>query len=185
MPKYKFRRDRLTTKEEVESMIKRAKWPWLKALVAFLYLYGCRVSEALAVKGEDVWVEGGDLCAKIPVLKRRERAKNGPYVGLTHILRVSVNSPFVKDVVLPYLSRVKPDGRLFPKSRQLVWMRLKELNERISPHVFRHDRLTKLAMKRPDPFMLKDWAGWSDIRPAEYYIEMVGYRAAEMKDKID
>lgn len=182
MPKYKFKRQELTTREEVEAMIRRADKPWLKAMVAFLYLFGCRCSEALMLKKEDLWVEGGVVFAKIPILKRR--ASNGPYERPMHILRVKADAPFV-NVVLEHWSGLKDGQRLFPHSRWWTWKKIKDLNPNMSPHVFRHDRLTKIALKRPDPYLLKEWAGWSDTRPAEHYVEAVGYRSVQVQDLIE
>jgi len=185
MPKYKFKRRELTTEAEVRDMIIRARWQWLKALIAFLYLFGCRVSEALNLYRKDVWVEGNYLVAKIGVLKRR-RERRGPYENIPHLIHVSLNAPFVKEVLLPYLNKIDdPNRKLWGKSRQLVWLRLKELNPLISPHVFRHDRLMKLAMKGATEAQLMDWAGWSDPRPAGRYIRATGRLAAELADKVD
>lgn len=163
-------------------MIEHAKDAWLKALIAFLYLYGCRCSEALQMKKEDVWVQDGILHARIPILKRKKHS--GPYEKPTHILRVKANAPFAEHITL-YLDGLKPSERLFKHSRWWSWKRIKQLNSNISPHVFRHDRLTKIAIKRPDPYLLKDWAGWSDTRPAEYYVESVGYRSAEIQNLVE
>jgi len=181
MPKYKFKRTNLTDHEEIEKMIRRAGEPWLKALIAFLYLYGCRCSEALMLKKEDVWVDGSVIHARIPLLKRRRA--DGPYERPTHILRVHSSAPFA-DVFLEHWGRLSPNERVFPHSRWWAWKKIKELNPCVSPHVFRHDRLTKIAMKRPDPYLLKDWAGWSDTRPAEYYVEAVGYRTMQVQDLV-
>jgi len=185
MPIYKFKRRKLTTEEEVRSMIEKAKWPWLKALIAFLYLYGCRISEALNLKRSNIWVEGDYLIAEIGVLKRR-REKRGPYENIPHLIHVSLDAPFVKDVLLPYIEEIKEkEARLFPVSRQLAWLRIKELNPNISPHVFRHDRLMKLAMKGASEAELMDWAGWSDPRPAGTYIRATGRLAMKLADKVD
>jgi len=185
MPRYKFKRREITTVAEVRDMIERARWDWLRALIAFLYLFGCRISEALNLRRKDVWVEGSYLVAKIGVLKRRKEAR-GPYENVPHLIHVSLNAPFVKDVIIPYIEKIEDyERRLWPYTRQLVWMRLKELNPFVSPHVFRHDRLMKLAMKGATELQLMDWAGWSDPRPAENYIRATGRLAMELADKVD
>lgn len=182
MPKYKFKREKLTTAEEVRAMIEKADSPWLKAAVAFLYLFGCRCTEMLKLRKEDIWVADGVLHARIPVLKRRQ--VNGPYGQPTHILRVKASAPFA-EYIIKYVDSLPPGSRVFPHSRWWTWKKIKDLNPNISPHVFRHDRLTKIAMKRPDPYLLKEWAGWSDIRPSTYYVESVGYRTVQVQDLID
>jgi len=175
----------MTSESEVRDMINRARWPWLKALIAFLYLYGCRISEALNLKRRNIWVDGRYLVAQIGVLKRRKE-KKGPYENIPHLLRVHIDAPFVKDILLPYIQGIKNrEAKIFPFSRQLAWLRMKELNQKISPHVFRHDRLMKLALKGATEAQLMDWAGWTDARPAGDYIRATGRLAAELADKID
>jgi integrase len=183
MPEYKFKRKDLTSLEEVRSMIARARWDWLKALIAFLYLYGCRISEALKLQRRNVWIEDEYLVAQIGVLKRR--SGKGPYENVPHLIHVSTDAPFVKDVIIPYLERIRdPDAKLFPRTRQLVWTRLKELNPLVSPHVFRHDRLMKLALAGASEAQLMDWAGWTDPRPAGNYIRSTGRLAQELAEKV-
>jgi len=185
LPEYKYKRLELTTEAEVRLMIQKARWFWLKALIAFLYLYGCRITEALNMQKRHIWTDGTYLIAQIGVLKRR-REKKGPYESLPHLIHVNLNSPFIQDALVPYLMSISDsDLRLWRYSRQLVWRRLKELNQLTSPHLFRHDRLMKLALKGATEAELMDWAGWSDPRPAADYIRPTGRLAANMADKID
>lgn len=184
MPKYKFKRTKETTIKEIRQAIILTKYPWLKALITFLYLYGCRITEALNLSGQDVWQEGNYIIAKIGVLKRRDKTK-GPYENLPHLIHISIDAPLAKEYLLPYLNQTKKQTKLFPVSRQLVWLRLKELNQQISPHVFRHDRLMKLALKGASEAELMDWAGWTDSRPASNYIRATGRLAMNLANKID
>lgn len=185
MPAYKFTRKEPTTVNEVERTILLTKSPWLKAIIVFLFLYGCRITEALHLERRKVRVEDGYIIAEIGVLKRREKQK-GPYGILPHLVHVSVNSPLAKEHLIPYLSTVtNPDAKLFPVSRQLVWLRLKEANSKISPHVFRHDRLMKLALRGATESELVDWAGWTDSRSASNYIRATGRLAKNLADKVE
>lgn len=182
MPKYKFKRDKLTSLEEVMEMISKAEEPWLKAIISFLYVFGCRISEALELRIGDVHIfkEGKNLILEVelPYLKKKDKPE-GPYEKF-HVLRANVNEapilfPFLK-YYLNIKNNLEPYEKVFPYTRVYVWMKLKKLNENISPHVFRHDRLTKLAIKYADPFLLKYWAGWEDLRPAQNYVEELPYR---------
>ena len=182
MPKYKFKRDKLTSLEEVKEMINKAEEAWLKAIIAFLYVFGCRISEALELRIGDVHIfkEGKNLILEVelPYLKKKNKPE-GPYEKL-HILRVNVYETPILIHFIKYYHNIKknsgPHERVFPYSRKTVWKKMKKLNENISPHVFRHDRLTKLAIKYADPFLLKYWAGWEDLRPAQNYVEELPYR---------
>lgn len=185
MPKYKNIRKETTTEIEIAEMIKEARWNWLKALIAFLYLVGCRITEALNLKRRNLWVDGNYLIAQIGVLKKKETQK-GPYDITPHLIHINVNAPFVKTIILPYLETITDrEERLFPYTRQLAWYRMKQLDPFISPHVFRHDRLMKLALKGGTEAQLTDWAGWADSRPASYYIRATGRLAAELADKVE
>jgi len=64
-------------------------------------------------------------------------------------------------------------------------MEIKKLNPKVSPHVFRHTRLTKLALRGATGPDLMDWAGWTDIRPAAKYLHAAGKLAEKFADKID
>jgi len=182
LPKYKFKRDKLTSLEEVREMIKKAEEPWLKAIIAFLYVFGCRISEALELRVGDVHIlkEGKNLILEVelPYLKKKDKPE-GPYEKL-HILRANINETPILTPFLKYYLNIRKNAelyeRVFPYSRKTVWKKMKNLNENISPHVFRHDRLTKLAIKYADPFLLKYWAGWEDLRPAQNYVEELQYR---------
>jgi integrase len=190
MPKYKFDRRAIgrTTVEEVYSIIARDKSEgnWVGALTAFLYVFGCRISEALKLKPSDVELDpAGYLTVTFPILKQRRRAV--PY-GTTHRLRVVRSAPFVEEVIIPYVMQRKleePEGRLFKYSRVYHWKKLKALNGLLSAHIFRHDRLNRLAEKGASAAVLQDWAGWSDMRPASFYIRGAGQLAAQFSDKID
>ena len=108
---------------------------------------GCRISEAHTLRKRKVWTDERSLVLEIGVLKRRDTRK-GPYENVPHLIHVSLNSPFVKEYILPYLEVIQDrDRKLFPRTRQAVWYKLKKLMADISPHVFRHDRLMKLAMR--------------------------------------
>jgi integrase len=124
VPEYKFKRKEISTEAEIREMIVKARWEWLKALIAFLYLFGCRITEALNLKKHNVWIEGNNVVAQIGVLKRRKE-KRGPYENLPHLIHVSVNSPFVMDVLMPYLDKItEQEAKIFPRSRQLAWKRM-------------------------------------------------------------
>jgi len=185
MPKYKFKRKEISTETEIRQMFDKCRFEWLKALIAFLYLFGCRITEALNLKRYNIWVEKDNIVAQIGVLKRRKE-RHGPYENLPHLIHVSVNSPFAKEILMPYLDKITDrEAKIFPFSRQLVWLRLKETNPQICPHVFRHDRLMKLALRGASEAELMDWAGWSDPRPAGDYIRATGRLAEKLADKID
>lgn len=158
--------------------------PWVKSLIVFLYLVGPRITEAVKIKRKDIWVEDGRMVVRIYALKKRAKLQTA-YATNAHLLHISLNAPFLQEVLLPYIERITdPEARVWRYSRQWAWVQLKKANPKISPHIFRHDRLTKLALLGADPFTIQDWAGWSDVRPASYYVHATGNLAAKFADKI-
>ena len=184
MPEYKFDRKEPTDEAEMRQTLAAMNKPWLKSLVVFLYLIGPRISEALMMKRKDFWIEGDQLVTRIYVLKKRSKAKTA-YEDNAHVLHLSLNSPFLKEVLLPYIEAIaEPEARVWRHSRQWSWACLKKANPKISPHIFRHDRLTKLALAGADAFTIQDWAGWADVRPASSYVHASGQLAAKFADKL-
>ena len=193
-PKYKYNRDDLTTEPEVQGYIDRAPDAWVKGLLGFLYIYGPRISEALKIRVKDFTFTEDLLMAKIPTLKRRKLKKSGPYgVAEYRILRVEIpETPFV-EVVREYIGirrhllrdfTVREEAILFPFHRVTAYLKLKDLSPNISPHLFRHDRLMKLALAGASGPVLMDWAGWSDLRPATYYLQKAGLLAGTFAGKV-
>ncbi|MCD6360244.1 MAG: tyrosine-type recombinase/integrase [Armatimonadetes bacterium] len=168
-------------------MIENADRAWLKALIAFLYLFGVRITEALMLRRGDFSISGGKLVVRLRLLKKRK--KSGPFADF-HILRVSLEAPFIQHI-LYYLRGMEPDQRVWPLAenknyaRWKAWNEIKRLNRKCTPHIFRHSRLTKLALKGADAPVLMDWAGWSDPRPAGRYLHMSGSLAEKFADKVD
>ena len=193
MPRYKFKRTEITTEAEVRQVIEASSDEWFRVMVAILYLVGCRITEALNLRRRNVWLDGNNLVVEIGVLKRKDNA-NGPYANMPHMIHVSTKAPFVADLILPFMSKVSnresylfqsPRDPLKHRSRQIAWLSLHKAMKDISPHVFRHDRLMKLAMRGASEAQLMDWAGWTDARPASNYIRVTGRLAAELSEKVE
>lgn len=188
MPKYKFARKDVVSAEELESTLAKTNKFWLKAMISFLYIFGARITEVLKLRKRNFRVEGRRLIVQIVVSKRRSK---GPIKEIPHILQANLSTPFIGHV-LAWLKQVEnPDdlvwhvARSWSGSRYKIWKEMKALNPNISPHVFRHTRLTKLVLRGADGPDLMDWAGWTDLRPAAEYIHPAGRLAKKFADKID
>jgi len=174
--------DDILSLESVKTMVDLADIE-VKALIGFLYLFGCRISEALQVKTDDLWVdENNRLNARIMVLKNKQLGR--------HVLKISMNSPFV-DIILSYKAQ-KQAGELMwnfsqnlKSARVIAHRKIKKLNERAYPHLFRHTRLTKLAERGASPIQIQIWAGWSDITPADVYVRKSAQMIEDLADKIE
>lgn len=182
-PKYGFKREDITTQEEIQTSLDKTTIPLLRAILVFLYLYGARITEVLNLKRKRIRWDPKYIYAEVGVLKRRDSAV-GPYKMVPHILRVHRKAPFI-GILLEYLEGIQDGERLvFPVSRQWVHTKFKILNPFLSPHVLRHDRLFKLALAGASEYELMDWAGWSDTRPAGSYIRATGRLASKLSDLV-
>jgi integrase len=176
--KYGYKRDVLT-QDEVRKAIEEAENLALKALIAFLYLYGTRISEALGMEKKDFDVFARSVRARITLLKKRQ--SGSPLIAM-HRVSVGTNAPFIAYLV-EYLNLVQ-EGKLWRFSRMTAWRKIHRLLS-VSPHFFRHTRATRLAEKTDNPFVLVDWFGWANANPATKYIQMSGRLAARLSDKVD
>ena len=167
------------TVEEVQKMIEEATFPGLKSLIAFLYLYGVRVGEALRLEKKDFVIGSKSLKVHVPVEKKRV---TGTLI-FRHNLAVTLKAPFMSHIT-DALAQA-PEGQIWPRSRKTYWRKIHRLNPTLSPHFFRKNRATKLAERTDNVFALVDWFGWADARPATRYVQMSGRLAARLSDKVD
>lgn len=109
-----------------------------KAYVILLYWVGCRRSEPLEIKREDVVEKDGVLYMNIPAFKGGERG------GLVELPLSLFGVYLIKEVW-----QLTPKGaKLFCFSDKTGYRKVKKLFPRKTPHWLRHNRLTKLRAKR-------------------------------------
>lgn len=178
MPKYKFQRDDILSKSEVEAMVAVADPP-MKALIGFLYIFGCRISEALNLVKTDVTVNKKTVVVRLLTLKRKERGAVLPH----RLNTVKMGAPFL-DVFLAHLGMVS-EGKIWRMSRVTAWRRIKKLNPKCSPHIFRHTRATKFALAGADIPELWAWFNWVDMNTGAKYIHASGRLASKLSGKVD
>lgn len=167
------------------------------ALVAFIYLTGCRISEILGkkkvipiyegkgkerlkvsakeviilpLKYEDVvqFNEEIILIQNIPCLKYRNTV---PRRNTPLKLNSADDKPFI-DIFMSYYRTLQPGATLFDMSRQRAWQIVnKKLG--VFTHYLIHERCTELVTKRGlTDLYLKQLRGWKDTRPAGIYAHL-------------
>lgn len=172
MPKHKYKIEGIITEKEIRELIDSSNLSWLKALIAFLYVSGCTISEALSLKRSNIRFEENCLTVHLGFFVRYRKT-------VPHLIYISTNSPFINDVFLPYIEKVIEDeARIFPVTRGVLWFKLKELNLNISGDFFRRNRLTKLALRGASEAELMEWAGWQNVRYARPYMKAAGRTSA-------
>lgn len=180
MPKIKTKRDDVLTQEEVRAMIRMAPTGELESLIVFLYVFGCRISEAIAVLKEDVWYEGDYLYARIKTLKQKEKSTT----VIKRVLKVNTNTPLL-GIFIKYHLDLPHGQRLFKRSRFYYWVWIKKTNNKAWPHLFRHTRATRFAEKGADVYHLMAWFGWADPRRALVYVRRGTKFIEDLADKVD
>jgi len=175
MPRIKTERDDILRPDEVKGLIAKTSNPMLKCLIAILFAFGCRISEALELRRKDVRVEGDYLAIRFPLKKRRIRRGIRPTIER----RLDLNH-YLAPIILDWVSKIEnPDSYIFPSrhrgkhlSRVRAWELLKQLDERIWPHLFRHSLATLMAEAGASAIEMVAWFGWASMDTALKYIRM-------------
>ncbi|RLI09932.1 hypothetical protein DRO42_02920 [Candidatus Bathyarchaeota archaeon] len=175
--KEKNDRDRLVLPEEFEALMRTAKHPRVKALIAVLYESGCRKGEILGLRIRDLVF--GEAYAEIRI-KGKTGERTIPLVYSVPYLRAWLQvhpdraplNPLFATVINGEIREMNPSSPNFI---------LKELSQKaglvriIHPHMLRHTRLTELARSGLGEYQLKSFAGWTpDSRMAARYIHLAG-----------
>ena len=180
MPKIKTSRDDIIRQEETETTIAMAPNLQMKAIISMLYLYGCRISEALAVKKKDINIDDNYVNITFKILKRKD--KSG--IPIKHVVPVSRHAPFI-DNILAHAHFLDDEDHLFmyqgkQLTRQRFHKQLKKINPDAWAHLFRHARLTKLVEEGANLGQVMIWAGHSDPRASNRYL----HRSTKMIRKL-
>lgn len=157
----------LISEEEVQKLIEYYREPGEKALIAVLYDSACRIGEIATLKRRDVKCENGQWIISVD---GKTGVRDIPLMFSQTYLQPwfdKYHPQKTKDAPL-WISRSsqlknKTDKTL---SRNAIWRIVKSgekvLGKRIHPHLFRHSRLTELALKGMPEFLLRKYAGWTD-----------------------
>jgi len=189
MGKYKFdRTDKglIIPISEVKKTIQGQTREWPKSLIAFLYIFGVRISEALDVKVKDIEFDHEEDLVGVTIRLGKKREAKGPYTQEIHTVWAPLETAFMPIFLRRLRARSKggsKNSRLWPYTRQASWYHINKVNPELSHHVFRHSRLQHLADQGATPWELRDFAGWEDTRPAEDYVKRSKKRVKNLAKK--
>lgn len=186
MPRYRTDPSQgVVNEKEVLDMLKACKNVKEKAVISFLWLTGCRVSEALAITTNDIELSPWLLTIKLPTLKKKRKADQ-EFKITYRILKFKRNdinpNPFIESFITYYKS-IK-EGLIFPMSDRTIErivnrVSKKALGRILAPHHIRHSRLTYLAEKGYPIHFLQYFKGASDIKSVAPYLHA---RPVELED---
>jgi integrase/recombinase XerD len=168
MPRYSFQRKDIIRPSEFLSILNQTDSLELKVLLILLYRTGARITELLKLKVEDFVVLEDRIRISIPTEKKKSQSP----IEQRRTIEISRNFDYI-NYLIEYLTFLKEPGtKLFSRSRVNYWYKIKKLKPDLSPHIFRHSRLTLLAEAGASEQELKYFAGWTDTRPSSNYIHL-------------
>ena len=159
-----------------------------RALLELLYAAGLRISEALRLDGEDLSFDGGfvrvigkgDRERLVPVgdvalawLRRYADAVRPTWLAVAHVAPMRGGPVFLTE-----------RGRRL--ARQQAWSIVKRaavavgLDERVSPHTFRHSFATHLLEGGADLRIVQELLGHATISTTQLYTHLTGERIREI-----
>jgi len=178
-------------REEFEELRRRIRLPFYRVIVDVLFFSAARISEALMLTRDDIKTvkyRGYDfLLFHLKTLKRKKKKTRKEKRKLQPVRVV----PCLKEEVTPEtLSHIAGcRGFIFSSpwrsrealTRQAIFKKLKRIDPRLYPYVFRHSRLTDLACVLNE-YELSQVAGWKlKHKTARHYIYL---NWASIADKI-
>lgn len=171
MPNYSIEGKILTTISayKFRDLMERGKFvkvPQHKALLAILYYFGIRISEALKLTKQSFTIEESSMF--LDVGERLKHSKK------TQELSVRLDRPYVKEILESLELIKRKSDRIFPYSRVTGWRIVRRAIKRY-PHFLRLNRITHLfspSHERPEGYSIgevKNFTGLT-LQSLEYYI---------------
>ena len=124
-----------------------------KVYFVILFWIGCRRAEPLNIIKEDLIETEGSLYLKIPAFKHGARGGK---------IELSLELPGII-YLQTHWQNTRSSRRLFPFTSKTSWRIVKRLDPKISPHFFRHNRITKLRELKDKGILstddIKSWTG--------------------------
>jgi integrase len=180
VPRYKKDKKRSIEVDEVKKMIDKAWSDQHKVCVALLYLTGARPKEIIQLVRDDFIILENELRIKIKTLKG----------GFDRMLIFDRNTtPFINDIIIPFIEGLKENKRIFDFGKGNNTVRIRQIVYKLSdnivtPYMFRHNRLYKLAELGASPYELMEFKGSKTMDSVRPYVTGSGQTMLKFKDKI-
>jgi len=167
--------------EEVKTFIESTPDPMTKALIAFLYLAGSRISEVIAIRKDNITLIDGVLSIRLPIRKTREE------IAPMHTIQIAEATPFLEYFISWWQACLKADAepRLFPICKRTALRMVKRTDKSLWCHLFRHTRATRLADRGASEWEMMGWFGWRDTKTPMNYVHDSAGRVKRLVGMID
>lgn len=148
-------------------------------LCLFLWNTGVRISEALAVKAEDIDLIGKAL--RVATLKRKG-----------HLRVIPIQNGFIGEIALWInLKGIKRGDHLFQMSRKTAYNYVRKacnmagvFDDRCHPHTFRHSFAINCIIQQVPVTILKEWLGHRDITKTLIYTNILAQDTKIFMDNV-
>lgn len=157
--------------------------PFTKQIAMALYYTGARAGELVQIRKKDVWEE--DDFIKVLLFTEKNKHQSTRIIPIYKALEPSGAALFLE------LTKNKEDNELLFQSTPGIqlssFLRVmrRDVNREyggVAPHFFRHCRLTHMVTRFGfDSHQLVQYAGWTDERPAKYYVHL---RVKDLEEKM-
>jgi len=155
--------------ELIRRMLELLDYDYEKVAVVIFYIYGLRPEEALELTKDNFKIIGNSLWIILPTVKE----------GMPRKIELDIDeTPFIKEVLLPYLDKLAEGQSLWPNWKDPTnfnhvfrKIKIRSFGEmEFNPRIFRKFRLSYLAMIGASVEVLQAWKGARDIRSITPYM---------------
>lgn len=169
LPKSNLKRENILTVEDITKMIEATGSPMYKALIAFLFESGARISEVLQLTVKDTQETDQGMLISVIDIKTEKGYRQSIYPYSTGYIRNHIS-----------YSGLSKEDRLFSIGKTQVWRMLKQIGKKagiekpISAHKFRHAQATDMVLRNYQESTIRKKLGWTeDSRMIARYLHVV------------
>ncbi len=160
---------RYVTTDVVEEIAKTTQNEDDYMFVTTLFTLGCRISELMGIRGEDITPAGVRLLTK---------------GGSQHL------KPITRDFYQVLSKYAGKRSKVFPESYSYYYLRLKGLatgigHPEVTPHILRHARAVDLLRKGMSLPFVQQFLGHASINTTAIYLEITGGELAKELEKVE
>jgi integrase len=156
--------------EEAKNIINKIPNNRDRMFLMFLLMTGLRVTEAIRIKKEDVFLDNSTI--KVDWLKKRKKQQ-----------RTIIINDSLKQVLSFYIANLKYNDKLFPFTRQNADNIAKKwFGEDVSCHTFRHTFAMHYLVSDGRVTDLKELMGHNNVNVTLIYVKLLG---ADLKKEVN
>lgn len=155
-PKETLKSDDILTTDDINAMIGATDSHYWKALISYLFETGCRISEAKAIKWQDLHDTDQGMIVHIPTTKTA--------AGYRKVI-LPFSSQYLRNLKT-YINS-KNNEPVFDLSYEHNFKMLKKIakaagiNKPVNPHMFRHAQATDLVRRGYNEAIIRKKLGWT------------------------